>query len=343
VQDVSLEFANKIKELIDSLKGICAAYGLGNDGNEFKIITQVFLYKFTNDKFAYEVKWADVKIAKAERWEQALKELAEDDYEFLLLKLPPDTARLKPDHFIATLFEKQNAPDFAKLFDDTLIDIALQNNAIFSVKTEGDTKIPLFDRVIPAGWEVKKLRQFANTASGGTPLSTEKEYYENGNIAWINSGELNDCYITKAKNFITQKGLNNSSAKVFEPNILLIVMYGATAGKVSLLQIPASTNQAVCAVIPSSDIYTNFLKFALDDLYSYLINLSTGSAKDNLSQDIIRGLNFIIPQENTLVKFNKIADLLIAKISINYKQNQQLIQLRDWLLPMLMNGQVRVK
>jgi type I restriction enzyme M protein len=144
---VSLEFANKIKELIDSLKGICASYGLGNDGNEFKIITQVFLYKFTNDKFAYEVKQADKTIATAQVWERALKSMPEDDYEFLLLKLPPNTAKLKPEHFISTLFEKQNDPDFAKLFDDTLRDIAANNSDIFSVKTEGDTKIPLFDRV----------------------------------------------------------------------------------------------------------------------------------------------------------------------------------------------------
>lgn len=138
------DFGQKIKELIDSLKGICAAYGLGNDGNEFKIITQVFLYKLMNDKFAYEVKQA---IPKAESWEQSLKAMSEADYEFLLLKLPSNTANLKPDHFLATLYEKQNNPDFAKLFDDTLRDIAIANNDIFSVKTEGDTKIPLFDRV----------------------------------------------------------------------------------------------------------------------------------------------------------------------------------------------------
>jgi type I restriction enzyme M protein len=143
----SLDFASKIKELIDSLKAICASYGLGNDGNEFKIITQVFLYKFTNDKFAYEVKNIDEEIAQAAKWEQVLKNKTEDEYEFILLQLPPNTAQLKPDHLISTLFEKQNDPNFAKLFDDTLRDIAIQNSDIFSVKTEGDTKIPLFDRV----------------------------------------------------------------------------------------------------------------------------------------------------------------------------------------------------
>jgi type I restriction enzyme M protein len=88
----SLDFASKIKELIDSLKAICASYGLGNDGNEFKIITQVFLYKFTNDKFAYEIKNIDQEIAQAAKWDQVLKNKTQDEYEFILLQLPANTA-----------------------------------------------------------------------------------------------------------------------------------------------------------------------------------------------------------------------------------------------------------
>jgi len=199
------------------------------------------------------------------------------------------------------------------------------------------------ERAIPAGWEVKKLREFANTASGGTPLSTKSEYYEKGDIAWINSGEVNNRYITEANNFITHAGLDNSSAKLFEPNTLLVAMYGATAGKVSLLQIHACTNQAICAITPNSIIYNNFLKFALDDLYKHLINLSTGSARDNLSQDIIKNLKFTLPEENLLIRFNKVVNPIISKILVNQRENQQLTQLRDWLLPMLMNGQVSIK
>ena len=141
------DFGQKIRDLIDSLKGICASYGLGNDGNEFKIITQVFLYKLMNDKFAYEVKRLDPSIGKVESWEKILRALSANDYESLLDDLPANTARLSPEHFLASLFERQGESNFAKLFDDTLRDIAIQNNDIFSVKTEGDTKIPLFDRV----------------------------------------------------------------------------------------------------------------------------------------------------------------------------------------------------
>lgn len=144
---VTQDFQRKTKELIDSLKGVCASYGLGNDGNEFKIITQVFLYKFLNDKFAYEIKQLDKNIKNAESWEKATTDLSDDEFDMLQLQLAPDTARLKPEHFISHLFEQQNTPEFAKLFDDTLRDIAINNNDIFAVKTEGGAKVTLFDRV----------------------------------------------------------------------------------------------------------------------------------------------------------------------------------------------------
>ena len=144
---VELEFQQKTKTLIDSLKSICANYGLGNDGNEFKIITQTFLYKFLNDKFAFEAKKLDDTIAKAEKWEEALAAMSEDDLDMLQLQMGGDTARLKPQHFISYLFSQQNAPDFAKLFDDTLIDIAITNNDVFAVKTDGGAKVVLFDRI----------------------------------------------------------------------------------------------------------------------------------------------------------------------------------------------------
>lgn len=141
------DFETKTRELIDSLKGICANYGLGNDGNEFKIITQVFLYKFLNDKYAFETKRVNPTLAAAKSWEQAMAALSPEELDLLELQLAADTARLKPSHFIAHLFSQQNAPGFAKLFDDTLLDIATINNDVFAVKTGEGTKITLFDRI----------------------------------------------------------------------------------------------------------------------------------------------------------------------------------------------------
>lgn len=144
---VELEFRDKTKALIDSLKNICAQYGLGNDASEFKIITQAFLYKFLNDKFAFEAKKVDKSIDKADSWEDALTQMSEEQLDKLQLKMSADTAHLKPHHFIQYLFSRQNAPDFAKLFDDTLKDIAITNNDVFAIKTNGGAKVVLFDRI----------------------------------------------------------------------------------------------------------------------------------------------------------------------------------------------------
>jgi len=141
------QFERETKALIDDLKSVCANYGLGNDGNEFKIITQVFLYKFLNDKFVHEVKQIDETISNAESWENALKALSEDEYEMLLMQLSESTARISPDHFISSLFTKQNEPNFADTFDTTLTDIARDNSDIFSVLTEGGEKIVLFENI----------------------------------------------------------------------------------------------------------------------------------------------------------------------------------------------------
>lgn len=141
------DFTAQTKALIDSLKAVCANYGLGNDGNEFKIITQTFLYKFMNDKFGYEVKRANPKLGKAESWERAAAELAEAEYEMLLLRLSPEVPKLKREHYLSYLFNRQSDGQFAKLFDDTLRDIAIFNNDIFSVKTESGAKVILFDEL----------------------------------------------------------------------------------------------------------------------------------------------------------------------------------------------------
>jgi type I restriction enzyme M protein len=144
---VTQDFTAQTKELIDNLKGVCTSYGLGNDGNEFKIITQVFLYKFMNDKFGYEVKQLEPKLATAESWEKEIAQYSDKQYEMLLLRMNPDSAKLKREHFLSNLYNKQDKEEFAKFFDDTLRDIAIFNNDIFSVKTGTGAKIVLFDEI----------------------------------------------------------------------------------------------------------------------------------------------------------------------------------------------------
>jgi len=142
---VIVEFERETKKLIDSLKAVCANFGLGNDGNEFKIITQVFLYKFLNDKFAYEIKKIDENIKNAPSWEEYYTNLSQEQRNKILRRIGAKAAKLKPEYLITHLFNIQDSPDFAQTFDDTLHQISIENNDIFSVKTEGGAKIELFD------------------------------------------------------------------------------------------------------------------------------------------------------------------------------------------------------
>lgn len=142
-----LIFITKTKELIDSLKSVCANYGLGNDGNEFKIINQVFLYKFLNDKFRYEVKKAEPKLAKVENLSEALAKMNDEDYQFLLASLDPNVPRLQSYQLVAHLYNKQNEGDFSQTFDDTLRQISIDNANVFSVKSFSGAKDLLFDEL----------------------------------------------------------------------------------------------------------------------------------------------------------------------------------------------------
>ncbi|WP_420022566.1 HsdM family class I SAM-dependent methyltransferase [Chryseobacterium rhizosphaerae] len=140
-QDIT--YTTKTKQLIDNLKSVCANFGLGNDGNEFKIISQMFLYKFLNDKFNYEVKKEQQKLGK------------DIDSDLLMDLLDENVPRLRQDQLISHLHNIQNDGDFAKTFDDTLLDISKQNAGIFSIKSYLGAKDKLFD----------ELSQFISDAS----------------------------------------------------------------------------------------------------------------------------------------------------------------------------------
>ena len=144
---VEQQFTLKTKKLIDDLKATCHTYWLWNSGDEFKIITQVFLYKFLNDKFWYEIKQLEPRFKDVENWEEEISKLSQDEYELLLYRMPADSPRLKPEHFISTLYNKQNEEDFYNLFNDTLTDIAKRNSDVFSVKTWEWTKVQLFNGI----------------------------------------------------------------------------------------------------------------------------------------------------------------------------------------------------
>ena len=197
-------------------------------------------------------------------------------------------------------------------------------------------------REIPEGWNVAKVKDIALTYSGGTPTSTNRDYYEGGDIPWINSGELNSPIITSTSSYITEIGLNNSSAKLYPQNTVLVALYGATAGKVSLLSFEACSNQAVCGVMPNKSIQTTYIRYYLSSLYEHFIALSSGSARDNISQDTIKNTTLPIPQHDILRNYSDIVNPIVNKIIANQHELELLTKQRNVLLPLLMNGQASV-
>lgn len=134
------DYTTKVKKLVDDIKGISANAGLSGEAGEYNLVTEAFLYKFLNDKFLYEA----LQIDPANTFSQ-LTEMSDDEYEMLLLRIGTKSAKLYPRHFIETLYNQQNESDFSKSLDDTLNDISVINNDIYSVHTAENSDIRLFD------------------------------------------------------------------------------------------------------------------------------------------------------------------------------------------------------
>lgn len=173
-------------------------------------------------------------------------------------------------------------------------------------------------------WKFIKIGSICKTGAGGTPLKSKKEYYENGTIPWLRSGEVNNRNITKCKISITKEGLNNSSAKLFPPRTVLIAMYGATAGEVGVLNFECSTNQAVCGIFPNKLFIPEFLYYFFLDFKNELVSQAVGNAQPNISQAKIK--DTLVPhisikeQKQIVAKLNK-AFTAIDKAKTNIEQN----------------------
>ena len=163
-----------------------------------------------------------------------------------------------------------------------------------------------------------KLGDVIKTTSGGTPLKTHKEYYDNGTIPWLTSGEINAGVITKVKNFITEEGLNNSSAKIVPKNTVVIAMYGATAGVTGILRLETTTNQAVCSLLPSDRFIPEFLYYAVSAKKDWMISQCQGGGQPNISQGIIKSMNLIDAPKEEQIKFSDFAKQIDkSKFNVN--------------------------
>ncbi len=154
----------KTEALIDALRATCSAYGLSGDSSEYKIIVQVFLYKYLNDKFGYEVKRADTdyrnRLRNAEHWEDAYKALTDAEREDLQ-DFVPEAPRMKPEFLIASLYNRMAEDGFASTFDDTMVSLGQANADRYSIKTSGKSNVALFEAITTNVTDVDKRDDFA--------------------------------------------------------------------------------------------------------------------------------------------------------------------------------------
>jgi type I restriction enzyme S subunit len=153
----------------------------------------------------------------------------------------------------------------------------------------------VFEEISRGGAETRRLGDVLDTGAGGTPLKQHRDYYDGGNIPWLRSGEVCKKDITETELFITVSGMENSSAKLFPRDSVVVAMYGATAGQVGILRIESTTNQAVCAIFPSSKHVPEFLYYQLLGMKEEMVSQAQGGAQPNISQIKIKNLRVCLP------------------------------------------------
>ena len=197
--------------------------------------------------------------------------------------------------------------------------------------------------IIPETWEVKKLGNLANIETGKTPLRSNKQFWENGTIHWATTTEVNETYIVSTNEKVTKQAIEELKLKLLPINTILLAMYGQgkTRGKVALLKIESTINQAFAAIKPNKNYSTNFVFNFLDSMYEKIRDLSHGSNQDNLNLDIVKALHIPIPP---LKEQEKIAEILTTwdeAIALHVKLIEEKEQLKIGLMQKLLSGEVR--
>lgn len=192
---------------------------------------------------------------------------------------------------------------------------------------------------IPLGWEVKPLSSICEICLGGTPSTTMSEYW-NGSIAWLNSGEVAQFPVVSSEKKITQLGMENSPAKLMNKNTTIVSITGNI--RASILAIDACANQSVVGILETETFKSPFIYQNMLRLLNYYTSISTGNCQKHISKGAIEESLVCIPDSSTLKKYYTLAEPLYKQMHEIALENQHLTSLRDWLLPMLMNGQATI-
>ncbi|MGU9937314.1 restriction endonuclease subunit S [Empedobacter brevis] len=192
-------------------------------------------------------------------------------------------------------------------------------------------------------WETKKLGEVSSVSSGGTP-SRANPLYWNGDIPWISTTLIDFNFIEKSEEYITQEGLENSSAKLFPIGTLLMAMYGQgkTRGKVAILNIEATTNQACGAITTNKEVLNPFFAFQnLVKRYDEIRDLSNQGSQENLSGGIIKGIEITFPKLPEQIKITSFLSLIDERIQTQNKMIEQLETLIKGLSEKIFSRKIR--
>jgi len=176
-------------------------------------------------------------------------------------------------------------------------------------------------------WKVTTISNVCEKIySGGTPRKNNVAFYNNGEIPWLNTGEIVFNRIYSTEHFITEEGLNNSSAKWVPINSVIVAMYGATAGRVAITKVPLTTNQACCNLIVDDNIADyRYVYYYLCSRYSYLSSLANGGAQQNLNAGQIKNFNIPCPPIEIQRKIANVLSAIDDLIDVNSQINKNLV------------------
>lgn len=264
-----------------------------------------------------------------------------NEYSSFIVQLPPLKEQEKIASILSTVDEQIDNVD-ALIEKNKELKKGLMQTLL--TKGIGHTKFKKTEiGEIPEAWKVKKIIDIANTTSGGTPSRAKKEYYENGIYPWVKTGELYNKYISKTEEYITEDALKKSSAKLVPEGAVIIAMYGATIGKLSIAKRSVTTNQACCSIICNNNIcYNEYLYYRLNFEKENIINLGAGGAQPNISQDIIKNYKLAIPTRGEQQRIVLILSELDKKIDEYENKKQKLEALKNGLMQQLLSGKIRV-
>lgn len=187
---------------------------------------------------------------------------------------------------------------------------------------------------LPDDFEIQTVSEFCReTKSGSTPSRTNNEYWENGTISWVKSGEVHNNITLQTEEYITPLGLSESSTKLLPKDTVLMAMYGVTAGEVGYLAIEATTNQAICGMICNSKADAAYLYFSLIQSQAAISRLSNGGAQDNLSKNFIDNIKIVVPPSEFIEKLNLAA--IVEQMTLNTKEIALLEELQATALAQL--------